>query len=126
MQQLGMGEKRVDKRYGKQISVRFGEVSPDHVGMTLDVSNHGMFLKSNRIYPHQTKIIVSMEVAQGKTIQCEGIVQWAKRLPQVLARVVQKNGMGILLTNAPEEYATFINQTNGRIPPKSCFKAVLP
>jgi hypothetical protein len=113
-----MGEKRLNKRHGKQISVRFGEVSPDHFGLTLDVSQNGMFLKSNRIYPHQTKVVVSMEVAHGRTIQCEGIVQWAKRVPQAMALVVPKNGMGILLTNAPEEYGTFINQTNGRDSPK--------
>lgn len=101
--------------------MRFGEVSeasPDHFGLTHDVSHHGMFLKSSRIYPRQTKVVVSIEVAHGKTVQCEGVVQWAKRLPQAMALVVPKNGMGILLTNAPEEYATFIDQINGRDSPK--------
>ena len=92
--------------------MRFGETSPDHVGLMLDLSPSGMFLKSSRIYPHQTKIVMSMEIAHGKIIQFEGIVQWAKRVPQALARIMPKNGMGILLTNPPAEYLNFLHAHN--------------
>jgi hypothetical protein len=109
MSEYGMDEKRQHKRNGKQISVRFGEESTPHVGLTFDVSPHGIFLKSSRIYPHQTNVMISMTIPTGQVIQCEGVVRWAKRVPQALARVMPKNGMGIFITNPPQEYLDFIS-----------------
>ena len=113
MPEHSMNEKRLDKRHRKQISVRFGEESPDHIGLALDVSSTGIFLKSSRIYPQQTKLVVSMKVADGNITQCEGVVQWAKRIHPAIAPVMPKNGMGVLLTNTTEEYIKFIN-SHGR------------
>lgn len=101
-------EKRMQKRYPRQMPVRFGEKSPDHIGLTHDISLRGIFLKSSRIFPHPTKLVIGMELANGKTIQCEGIVKWAKRVPPAIARVMLKNGMGVFLTYSPEDYSKFI------------------
>ncbi|MBI3598762.1 MAG: hypothetical protein HY201_04880, partial [Nitrospirae bacterium] len=65
-------QKRVDKRYTKQMPVRFGDNSMLHIGLTHDVSLKGIFLKSSRIYPPQTKLVIELEHAVGKKIRCEG------------------------------------------------------
>ena len=101
-------EKRIHKRYTKQIPVRFGENRPDHIGLTHDVSLKGIFLKSSRIFPHQTKLIIGLDL-NGKAIQCEGVVTWAKRIPPAIARVMLKNGMGVFLTCSPSDYVQFIH-----------------
>lgn len=108
MSQFYIMEKRIQKRYTRQMPVRFGDNSPEHIGLTHDVSLKGIFLKSSRIYPHQTKLVIGLEFANGKTIQCEGVVKWAKRVPPAIARVMLKNGMGVFLTYSPEDYTKFI------------------
>lgn len=103
-----MHEKRLNKRHGREVSVRFGESSTDHIGLARNLSHNGMFIKSSRLYPSQTQIVIKIDGSHGNTIQCEGVVRWAKRVPQALAHLVQQNGMGIALTYSPEEYIEFI------------------
>jgi len=103
-------EKRHSKRYLKGISVRFGtEGACNHVGLTYDVSENGILLKSNRTFPPLTKLTLELSISSQQKTYCEGYVQWAKQAPPALARAIKKLGMGILLTNTPVEYGQFID-----------------
>lgn len=104
-------EKRRDKRYLRQVSVRFGEEagSRQHVGFTFDLSKSGILLKSGRIYSPPTRLFLELSLCNGKNVLAEGVVQWAKRVPPAMARVIQKHGMGIRFINVPIEYEEFID-----------------
>ncbi len=103
-------DKRIARRYMKQISVRFGERAGEHIGTTYDVSEKGVLLRSSRIYPPLTQLSIEFLFPDKKTVYCQGGVQWARRVPPALARVIQKHGMGISLTGISPEYHQFIKK----------------
>ena len=41
-------------------------------------------------------------------IECHGVVQWAKKVPPALSRLVKKNGMGIAFLEIPLPYKALI------------------
>jgi len=101
-------EKRHSKRYLKVLSVRFGTREYNHVGLTHDLSDNGILLKSNRIFSPLTKLTLELSIAPQMKVYCEGYVQWAKQPPPSLVRIIKNVGMGILLVNTPLEYNQFI------------------
>jgi hypothetical protein len=104
-------EKRLAKRYLKQVPTRFGdEADWSHVGVTSDISETGVLLRSSRIYPPSTMLSIKFVLPGGETAYCQGLVQWAKRVPPSLARIVQKHGMGISLSSASLEYRQFVKE----------------
>jgi hypothetical protein len=106
-------EKRTGKRFFKETSIRFGEKTPEHIGLTHDVSLTGIFIKSSRIYPPETHLVLEIEKHNGTKFQHKGVVRRAKRVPPGIARVTQKSGMWVSLTEHPEEYREFIHELDG-------------
>jgi len=107
-------EKRGSKRYPKGIRVQFGTDKCSHIGLTYNLSENGILLKSNRVFQPLTKLILELSLSSEQKIYCEGYVQWAKQGPPALAYAVKKSGMGILLVNTPEEYHQFIDRLGHR------------
>ncbi|MEK7747933.1 MAG: PilZ domain-containing protein [Nitrospirota bacterium] len=105
-----MDGKRAKKRFRKEIAVRFGTTLPDHLGLIHDISTQGIFIKASRIFQQQTRLVIEIKESTSEGIKCEGVVKWAKRVPLALATLVQKNGMGILLTNNSQEYTDLITR----------------
>ena len=104
-------DRRVARRYLKQVPARFGDESNDaHVGATYDLSETGVLLRSSRIYPPSTLLSIKFILPRGKMAHCQGEVQWAKRVPLPLTRVIQKHGMGIALSYTSPEYHQFVKE----------------
>lgn len=101
-------EKRTKKRYPKRLYVRFGKEKPDHIGFTQDISATGVFVKSNFSFPPSTRLKVELTLPDETIIECNGIVQWAKKVPPALSRLVKKNGMGIAFLEIPISYKVLI------------------
>lgn len=101
-------EKRTKKRYPKRLFVRFGKEKPDHIGFTQDISAAGIFVKSNFSFPPSTRLKVELTLPDETIIECSGIVQWAKKVPPALSRLVKKNGMGIVFSTVPTSYKALI------------------
>jgi len=101
-------EKRNRKRFPKRLFVRFGKEKPDHIGFTHDISATGIFIKSNFSFPPPTKLKVELTLPDETIVQCEGVVQWAKKVPPAFSRLVQKNGMGVAFLNIPSQYKALI------------------
>lgn len=104
-------EKRRTRRYKKQLTVLFGERMREHIGFTVDVSEEGLLLRANRVYPPGTGVLLELSALDQQKMYCRGVVKWVKRVPPNLVHLV-KNGMGIFLTEAPMEYWRFIQQLN--------------
>jgi PilZ domain-containing protein len=86
-------ERRRQARLRKRYSVRFGPGDLAHSGHTQDVSESGLYLLSNIIYPPNTVLVLQVEYPE-KTVTLRGIVRWSKDLPPVFRRNL-RGGMGV-------------------------------
>lgn len=103
-------EKRGKKRFLKRLSVRFGNQKLDRTAFTHDLSSTGIFLKTNFVFPPNTKLQIELSLPDEKIVRCRGIVMWAKRIPPSFNRVIQKYGMGVHLLDIPDEYKALIEK----------------
>jgi len=90
------------RRHPRRIQVRFGTEGPDHKGAIENLSDSGLFLGSNHLFPPQTKIRIEFSIARSPGL-LEGVVQWARQMPASIARVIP-SGMGVRLTSASAAY----------------------
>lgn len=92
-----MAEKRKSPRVALRVIVKFGtEDPPAHTAFLTDLSESGVCIQSNKVYNPGTAVHLSIDI-NGVDHRCEGVVAWAKKVPQQLAHAV-KNGMGIKFT----------------------------
>jgi hypothetical protein len=62
----------------------------------MDISPEGLSIKTNRVLPPRTSLMLEITV-DGKSMIAQGEVKWAKKAPPSLIRSVH-SGMGIRLT----------------------------
>lgn len=93
-----MADKRNLNRYKKRLSVRFGADAPNQLAFSEDVSDHGLFIKTGKIYPIGTILKVEIMLPDDEYVFLEGIIRWSKRIPPQLLSKVQKAGLGIQIT----------------------------
>lgn len=105
-------EKRDKRRFLKRLFVRFGDQKPEHVGFTHDLSATGIFLKTNNVFPPNTRLQIELTLPDETTLCCRGVVMWAKRIPPALSRMIQKHGMGVRLIEIPAAYKALIEKLN--------------
>ena len=106
-----MPEKRDINRRLKRLTVKFGDDTPVHVGFTGDISNTGIFLKTNKIYPLNTVLIIELHTPDDTIIEFQGKVMWGKTVPPGLAYTAKKVGMGIKIMKflkGEEEYRRLV------------------
>jgi hypothetical protein len=86
-------ERRRHPRTKKRYTVRFGIGDFTHTGYTQDVSEGGLYLMANTIFPPGTILQVQLEYPNHReTIR--GVVRWAKDLPPAFRRNM-RGGMGL-------------------------------
>jgi hypothetical protein len=72
------------------------------------MSDTGICIKTNNVFPPGTKVHISVDV-DGDLFKAEGVVMWAKIVPPGLVRMI-KNGMGIKFTNMEPELLSYYNR----------------
>ena len=104
MRERRPGNKRVPFRF----IVRYGVSRPlEYRSFIADFSDTGVYLKTNRILNPGTHILMTIEI--NKTpYDCEGIVKWAKRVPDGHERIT-KCGMGIEFSKISQELLDIYN-----------------
>jgi len=90
-----MAEKRYDKRRKRRFALRFGIDEPTRLAFTEDISMEGMFIKTTNIYQPGSRLKVTLILPDEQTVTLEGKVQWAKRVPPQMIRLVKKAGFGL-------------------------------
>jgi Tfp pilus assembly protein PilZ len=90
-----MAEKRFDKRHRRRFAIRFGIDDPTRLAFTEDISMDGMFIKTTNIYPPGSRVKVTLILPDEQTVIVEGKIQWAKRVPPQMLRLVKKAGLGL-------------------------------
>lgn len=89
-------EKRAIKRRSRRLNAVFGEAEPIYHGFTVDISEEGVFLKSNKVFPPKTVLNIELSLPDNSVAIFQGRVIWAKIVPPHLVHIVKKiAGMGI-------------------------------
>ena len=90
-----------NKRVPFRFIVMYGKTKPlEYKSYIADLSDTGVYLKTNRVFDPGTHIYMSIEV-HNESFECEGMVRWAKRVPPGLERVT-RCGMGIKFKEVPQ------------------------
>jgi PilZ domain-containing protein len=86
-------ERRRHARLRKRYSVRFGPGDLAHSGYTQDVSESGLYLLANILYPPNTVLTLQVDYPES-TLTLRGVVRWSKDLPPAFRRNL-RGGMGV-------------------------------
>ena len=106
-----MAEKRNLNRYKKRLSVRFGTDAPSQLAFSEDVSDHGIFIKTLKIFPLGTVLQIELLLPDDEHVFFEGMVRWTKKVPPQLISKVNKAGLGIKIMKfiaGQAAYAEFV------------------
>jgi Tfp pilus assembly protein PilZ len=90
-----MAEKRYLKRHRRRFALRFGQDEATRLGFTEDISKEGLFIRTANTYTPGTVLTVTILLPHETFITLKGKVVWAKSVPQHLARLVKKAGLGL-------------------------------
>ncbi len=103
-------EKRTTDRLTKRLFVRFGVNSANNIGFTGNISGTGVFIKSIKVFPSGTYLVIEVTLPDEQIMRMRGRVVWAKRVPANLMRFVKKSGMGVFLDEIPDNYYAVLRQ----------------
>ncbi len=86
-----------NQRIAFRKNIRYGPTEPpEHISFIINISDTGVYIKTNRPYPPGTKLFLLISTKEGQ-YRAEGIVIWAKKAPSHLIRHMH-GGMGIRFT----------------------------
>jgi hypothetical protein len=88
-----------------RVPVRYGIRELDNRGFTVDLSARGIAIKTNKVYPPGTEILIRVDV-DDMILTARGTVRWARQVPPLLMAYT-RCGMGIeftALSDLFEEY----------------------
>lgn len=102
--------KRVFKRVPFRVPVKFGiNGNCSSSGLAIDLSDTGMYIKTNTVYPPGTTLDIEV-IHDEKKFYAIGTIVWAKKVPPNLMYSNIKAGIGILFKNLDNEFKSFILQ----------------
>jgi hypothetical protein len=88
-------ERRAKKRYRVQVPVTYGINDPDRSGVTEDVSEGGLFVRSAFTHPRNTILKIELTTINKESIVLIGKVRWTRRAHAGVRQTGLINGMGI-------------------------------
>ena len=92
-----MRDNRIDKRFRKRLSLKYGIDGATKIGFTEDLSDTGIFIRSPVVLPPNSILLVELKTLSNEIISLRGRVMWAKKVPQNMMHRI-KGGMGLLIT----------------------------
>ncbi len=95
-------------RAKKRMMVRFGVAKPEKTGFTKDISETGLFIKTNTILKPGTTVQVQIH-GQPRVFTMWAKVIWGKKVPPQLAHVLEC-GMGIRFLEPSPEWLDFCRE----------------
>lgn len=106
-------ELRSDDRAKRRLMVRFGVDIPDKTGFTGNVSEGGLFIRTNAALRPGTMIQVEIEFPDRRW-NLWARVAWAKKVPPQLAHVLVC-GMGVEFVDPPDDWSDFFDVWSRKI-----------
>ena len=109
-------EKRGTGRTKRRLMVRFGQQTADRTAFTKNLSETGLFLQTNHVFPPGSTVQLQIHFPE-RVFSHWARVAWAKKVPPQLAHVLEC-GMGVcfLDPNADwlEFYASWVRSVGSR------------
>lgn len=102
---MASNEKRDVHRTRRRVRVRYGVERLEKTAFTQNVSEGGLFLRTNQVFAPGTVLQIEVEFSDRK-FSLWARVAWAKQVPPQLAHVVEC-GMGLSLIEPPPEWVQF-------------------
>ncbi len=88
-----MDEDRVKRRFRKPFSVKFGIDAVDKIGITDDINQDGLFIRSAVVLKPGSSLRIEIEQSQG-LIALIGDVRWTRKVPPNMIHK-RTSGMGV-------------------------------
>ncbi len=107
----GKPDNRLHKRLTVRFTVSFGVDAPERTAFTGNVSEHGLLLTTNHVYPAGTVLKLKIETPEHQTFPLVGRVVWAKKVPQRLLRI-RKSAMGLYIKEPSPSWREFCESFN--------------
>jgi uncharacterized protein (TIGR02266 family) len=101
----GKRKGRVIERAKARVTCRFGANGADRTGFTKNVSETGLFLKTNQVFPPGTTIHVTLQFPD-REFAFWATVVWAKKVPPNLAHILEC-GMGVRFIEPTPEWLAY-------------------
>ena len=98
--------KRKHTRKIKRLPITFSDGNVEYPGTSSDFSASGLFIRTRRASGPGTSLRMVLEVGENRSIELKGIVVRAIKT----GSMVFKNGMGIQLTDIPQDYENFVQE----------------
>lgn len=98
-------DKRGRDRTRRRVLVRYGVERPEKTAFTKNLSEGGLFLRTNQVFAPGTVLQLEVEFPE-RTLSVWARVAWAKQVPPQLAHVLDC-GMGLALIEPPADWAAF-------------------
>ena len=98
-------EQRVRNRAKRRLMVRFGTSAADKMAFTRDVSETGLFVRTNTVFKPGTTIQVQIQFPD-RTFSMWARVVWAKTVPPQVAHILDC-GMGVCFVDPSSEWLTY-------------------
>jgi uncharacterized protein (TIGR02266 family) len=93
------GNRRSRPRYPCEIELEFMDEAQFFAGLSLDISEGGLFVATYHLLPIGTRLGLKFELPDGSEIQGRGAVRWVRRPTQDESRP----GLGIAFTELSSE-----------------------
>lgn len=102
---MSRDDNRVTDRAKRRLTCRFGVDKADKTGFTMNLSETGVFIKTNSVFAPGTTLHVELVFSEQKFTMW-GRVVWAKKVPAQLAHILNC-GMGVCFIDPTPEWLTF-------------------
>ena len=99
---------RTASRARRRMMVHFGVPLPDKTGFTKDISETGLFIRTNNVLAPGKTIQVRIEFPENSFTLWAKVV-WAKKVPPQLAHIMDC-GMGVCFIEPPANWVKFCKE----------------
>jgi hypothetical protein len=100
----GSGNRRT-QRARRRLMVRFGTEAAERTGFTKDISETGVFIRTNMVARPGTTLQVELQFPD-RSFQLWARVVWAKKVPPQLAHLMDC-GMGVCFIDPPADWIDY-------------------
>ncbi len=104
-------EKRRSKRIIKRLAVDFGTRDLKHTGITNDISETGMFIKTTKSYQPGSVLKINLYIPSSGSLTFTGKVVRSFKHPPYSS--LARNGVGIELDSGEKSYLTYVKSIKG-------------
>jgi hypothetical protein len=106
-----MADKRTFPRKKKRLIVSFEVDGRTATGFTLDISHTGLLVSSLHLPKPGESVRVTLQLQNGRKVECEGTVVRTRRLPAALAQG-HGSAFSLSLGGYHEEYARLVSESD--------------